>query len=52
MSAVRHIGHKCRHSAPGKVCAWCFLQSIAFPVEHFVWERLPGLSWITAHVLS
>lgn len=29
------------------VCVWCIAQSMAFPVEHFLWERAPLLSTIT-----
>lgn len=43
---------RCKDSAPGKFCLWCMLQSVAFPLEHFIWERLPGFSWVTIHVLG
>ena len=41
----KHSG-KCR-----RFCAWCFVQSLAFPIEHFVWEKLPGFVFIT-HALG
>lgn len=44
---MKHGVHKCR-----RVCVWCVMQSLAFPIEHVIWERLPGLSFITTHVLG
>lgn len=31
-----------------KICLWCALQSVAFPIEHFIWEKLPLFRNVTA----
>lgn len=42
--------HRCTHHGR-RVCVWCFMQTIAFPIEHLAWEKAPILSQIT-HVLG
>ena len=37
---------RCTHGSR-RICAWCFMQSLAFPIEHVLWERAPILSAIT-----
>lgn len=39
--------HRCVHGGR-RVCVWCFMQSLAFPIEHVMWERLPLLRSVTA----
>ncbi len=34
-----------------RVCWWCMLQTLAFPVEHLAWEKLPVLRLVT-HALG
>lgn len=41
------MNQECRHGRARRLCVWCVLQSLAFPVEHFVWEKAPGLRAIT-----
>lgn len=31
-----------------RFCWFCFVTTISFPVEHFIWERLPGFMWVTS----
>lgn len=35
-----------------RICIFCVVQSLAFPVEHLAWERAPGLAWVTVHILG
>ena len=42
--------HKCANHGR-RVCVWCIVQSIAFPVEHLMWEKAPILSALT-HALG
>jgi hypothetical protein len=32
-------------------CKWAAVQTALFPLEHTVWERAPGFSWV-AHLLG
>lgn len=34
-----------------RACIFCFVQTITFPLEHVVWEKLPGFATIT-HALG
>jgi len=38
--------HKC-HKHGRKICTWCILTTISFPLEHFAWEKLPLLRNVT-----
>jgi hypothetical protein len=29
-----------------RLCLRCVLFTLGFPVEHFMWERIPPLAWI------
>lgn len=31
-----------------RLCVWCFVQTAAFPLEHFVWVKLPLFKAVTA----
>lgn len=44
---MRTHTHKCR-----RLCVWCFIQTLGFPLEHLLWERAPGFAWVTAHILG
>lgn len=45
VAATSHA-HKCR-----RLCVWCLLQTVGFPIEHLMWEKAPLLSSLT-HVLG
>lgn len=34
-----------------RLCVWCLVQTLAFPVEHLAWEKAPMLSSVT-HLLG
>lgn len=40
---------KCFHECKSIITQPSFwvLTTLAFPIEHFIWEKLPGFSWIT-----
>jgi hypothetical protein len=29
------------HNHGRRFCLWCIGATLAFPIEHFIWERLP-----------
>jgi hypothetical protein len=33
--------HKCR-----RICVWCIANSVAFPLEHAIWEKVPVLNLV------
>ena len=35
----------CRHGR--KLCVWCLVQSIAFPIEHTIWQKVWPLMLVT-----
>lgn len=35
------------HNHTKRLCLWCLAQTMGFPIEHFMWERLPVLSAIS-----
>lgn len=39
--------HRCK-SHGKRVCIWCLVTTLSFPVEHFMWEKAPLLKTITA----
>lgn len=34
-----------------RVCVWCVLNTVGFPMEHLLWEKAPGFVSIT-HLLG
>lgn len=47
MEKARRLAHKC--TCHGRsFCWWCIIQTAAFPLEHYMWEKAPGLRLITA----
>ena len=40
-----------KHPKCRRTCMWCLLQTVGFPFEHFIWERLPGFALVT-HALG
>jgi hypothetical protein len=30
----------CKHQGR-RLCIWCIVTTASFPIEHFVWEKLP-----------
>lgn len=39
------------HTHAQRLCFRCFLFTLGFPVEHVLWEKVPGFAWVTLHVL-
>lgn len=42
--------HECRSQL--KSLSFWVLLTVSFPLEHFIWEKMPGLSWITHNLLG
>lgn len=38
--------HRCKNHSR-RLCVWCFVTTVSFPVEHVMWERLPLLRSVT-----
>ena len=40
---------KCYHKTKSMLTSVEFYvaTTISFPIEHFIWEKLPGFSWVT-----
>lgn len=43
------ILHRCYHECKQVVTQWGFWigVTVSFPIEHFIWEKLPGFSHIS-----
>lgn len=46
-----NVFHRCEKHGKA-VCWFCIGNTVGFPLEHIIWERLPVFSWITYHVLG
>lgn len=36
------------HAHGRRLCKWCIVTTLSFPVEHAIWEKLPLFRTVTA----